>query len=152
MTAETPGVKRGGGWIRAGAVLAGLAVVCGALAAHGLDEVFARQYAGQTRRVGGQEVPRAVKHLADFRTAAEYQMYHALGLLAVGLLLRSSPGPRRSLTVAAWAFLVGILLFSGSLYVLTLSGQTWLGAITPLGGTAFLIGWAALAAGAPRGS
>jgi uncharacterized membrane protein YgdD (TMEM256/DUF423 family) len=152
MTAEAPGVKGGIGWIRAGAVLAGLAVVCGALAAHGLDEVFARQYAGQTRLVGGQEVPRAVKHLADFRTAAEYQMYHALGLLAVGLLLRSSPGPRRGLTLAAWAFLVGILLFSGSLYVLTLSGQTWLGAITPLGGTAFLIGWAALAAGVPRGS
>lgn len=152
MNREAPVSSAGVGWIRTGAVLAGLAVVCGALAAHGLDDQFARRYAGQTRLVGGQEVPRAVKHLADFRTAAEYQMYHALGLVAVGLLLRSSAGSRRGLTAAAWAFLVGILLFSGSLYLLTLSGQTWLGAITPLGGTAFIVGWAAFAAGAPRDS
>ncbi len=151
MPDGTPRVD-GGGWIRAGAVLAGLAVVCGALAAHGLEDVFAQRYAGQTRRWGGQEVPRAVKHLADFRTAAEYQMYHALGLVGVGLLLRSCPGPRRVLSAAGWAFLAGILLFSGSLYLLTLTGQTWLGAITPFGGLAFIVGWVALAAGVPRGS
>jgi uncharacterized membrane protein YgdD (TMEM256/DUF423 family) len=134
----------GRGWIAVGAILGGLAVVCGAFAAHGLDSRFAEWYAGETRVVAGQEVPRAVKYLADFRTGAEYQMYHALALVAVGLSL-SRVGPRRSFTVAAWSFLIGCLLFSGSLYVLTLTGQGWLGAITPLGGVAFIVGWAAMA-------
>jgi uncharacterized membrane protein YgdD (TMEM256/DUF423 family) len=136
----------GNRWIAAGALLAGLAVVCGAFAAHGLDSLFTAKYAGETRLVTGQEIPRAVKYLADFRTGAEYQMYHALGLIAVGLLANAR-GPRRSLALAGWCFLIGCLLFSGSLYVLTLSGLGWLGAITPFGGVAFIIGWVALAAG-----
>ncbi len=79
--------------------------------------------------------------LAVFETAARYQMYHALALLAVALLRR-----RRSAAaaVAGWAFLIGIILFSGSLYALALSGAKWLGMITPAGGVALLVGWAAL--------
>lgn len=138
-------------WAPLGAVLAGLAVVCGAFAAHGLNDHFSRKYAGETRTVFGAEIPLAQKYLADFKTAAEYQMYHALGLIAVGLLAASRPGA--SVSVAGWSFLLGIVLFSGSLYVLTLTGQRWLGAVTPLGGVLFIVGWAALAlATLPRSS
>lgn len=133
----------GFGWIATGALLAGLAVVCGAFAAHGLDGYFVAKYAGESRVVAGVEMPRAVKYLADFRTAAEYQMYHALGLIAVGLLMNRQTCS--GLRVAAWSFLIGCLLFSGSLYLLTLTGRGWLGAVTPFGGVAFLVGWTALA-------
>jgi uncharacterized membrane protein YgdD (TMEM256/DUF423 family) len=90
-----------------------------------------------------------VKHLADFRTGAEYQMWHSLGLVAVGIAMQIR-GRAHALSLAAWSFFVGILLFSGSLYILTLSGQTWLGAVTPFGGVAFLVGWAAFAFSAIR--
>ena len=83
-----------------------------------------------------------------FETAARYQMYHALALLVVGWLAAQTPS--RALQVAGWLFVFGTLLFSGSLYVLTLSGVRWLGAITPLGGLAFLGGWLALAWGCWR--
>jgi uncharacterized membrane protein YgdD (TMEM256/DUF423 family) len=133
----------GSGWISAGAIFCALGVGMGAFAAHGLDKVFVEKYAGQTRQVGGETVPLAAKFLHDFKTGAEYQLYHGLALLAVGLFAerRSS----RLLATAGWAFAVGILLFSGSLYVLTLSGVTKWGAVTPLGGLAFLIGWLAFA-------
>jgi uncharacterized membrane protein YgdD (TMEM256/DUF423 family) len=134
-------------WVVCGATLAGLAVVLGAFAAHGLDGYFVKKYKGETKLVAGVEQPRAVKALADFRTGAEYQMTHALGLIAVGLLLGSRPG-QRCLNAAGWCFLAGIVLFSGSLYALTLTGITKLGAIAPLGGTAFIVGWALLACGA----
>jgi len=135
-------------WIALGAALAGLAVVCGAFAAHGLDTQLPKQYAGQTKSVAGETVPAARKYIADFKTAAEYQMYHALGLIAVGLLMqRRAAG---SLNAAGWCFLLGILFFSGSLYTLVLTGVTWLGAITPIGGLLFIIGWAALAVGTIR--
>lgn len=127
-------------WIAVGGLLAGLAVVCGAFAAHGLDGYFARKYAGEVRVVVGQEVPRAVKYIADFRTGAEYQMTHALALIAAGLLMNRR-GRRKLLCVTAWCFAIGIALFSGSLYVLTITGQGWLGAVTPFGGTALIIGW-----------
>ena len=81
--------------------------------------------------------------LAVFETAARYQMYHALALLLVGWLAAQTPS--RALRVAGWLFVAGTLLFSGSLYALTLSGVGWLGAITPLGGLGFLGGWLALA-------
>ena len=73
-------------------------------------------------------------------------MYHGLALIAAGLLLERRPS--MAANVAAWAFTVGIILFSGSLYLLTLTGVTKWGAVTPLGGLAFLIGWATLAAAA----
>lgn len=82
--------------------------------------------------------------LAVFETGARYQMYHALALLAVAWLAAARPGANS----AVWAgglFLLGTVVFSGSLYALALTGQRWLGAITPLGGVAFLAGWGCLA-------
>jgi uncharacterized membrane protein YgdD (TMEM256/DUF423 family) len=122
-------------WIRAGAILGGLAVAAGAFGAHGLKS-----------RVSAPS-------LEIFETTARYQMYHALALLAVGILARMAvkepPGP--ALAVAGWCFVVGTLIFSGTLYGLVLTGKTWLGAITPIGGTLLIVGWVALAAGARRG-
>ena len=128
-------------WIQIGAISGLLAVTLGALAAHGLEEPL-KKYAGITKKVVGEEVPGPLKYLGDFKTAAEYQMYHSLALIAVGLLSLKAPG--KALNVAGWSFLVGILLFSGSLYFLVLSGVLFLGAITPLGGIAFLVGWGSL--------
>lgn len=133
----------GNGWMATGALSAGIAVICGAFAAHGLDKTLAEKYAGQTRVVTGEEIPASRKYLGDFRTAAEYQMYHALGMLAVGALLMSNASTAAN--VAGWSFLIGTLLFSGSLYALVLTGVTKLGMITPIGGLLFIIGWAALA-------
>jgi uncharacterized membrane protein YgdD (TMEM256/DUF423 family) len=84
--------------------------------------------------------------LAVFETGVRYQMYHTLALLAVAALMPRVDG--RLITAAGWSFTAGIVIFSGTLYVLALSGITVLGAITPIGGLAFLIGWACLAAAA----
>jgi uncharacterized membrane protein YgdD (TMEM256/DUF423 family) len=113
-----------------GAVLAGLAVGLGAFGAHGLRATLSPE------------------DLATFEIGVRYQMYHALGLLAVAWV--GSQWPSSAVTAAGWAFLIGILIFSGSLYLLVLSGQRWLGAITPIGGVAFLVGWALLAWAAVR--
>lgn len=137
-------MKDGRTWIWMGAVLAGLAVAAGAFAAHGLDGYLKVAYEGQTREVAGVTMPAAQKYLADFKTAADYQMSHALALLAVGLLARG--GGSRRLTIAGASFLGGIVLFSGCLYAIPLTGQRWLGAVVPIGGVLFLIGWAAFAA------
>ena len=80
--------------------------------------------------------------LAVFETGVRYQMYHAIGLLAASWALTRWPGPWA--VRAGWLFLAGTLLFSGSLYTLAVSRIRWLGAITPLGGVAFLAGWACL--------
>lgn len=114
-----------------GAGLAGLAVAIGAFGAHGLRASLSAQ------------------DLATFETGVRYHMYHALALLAVAWVADRWPGP--AVTAAGWSFVLGILIFSGTLYVLVLSGQRWLGAVTPLGGVAFLIGWILLAWGALRG-
>jgi uncharacterized membrane protein YgdD (TMEM256/DUF423 family) len=106
-----------------GAGFALLAVVLGAFAAHGLKAVL------------------NVQQLALFETASRYQMYHALALLVVGVMLTNPQFSRSLLKLAAIAFSLGIILFSGSLYLLALVGVSWLGAITPLGGIAFLSGW-----------
>jgi uncharacterized membrane protein YgdD (TMEM256/DUF423 family) len=130
-------------WLPIGAILGGLAVA-GAFAAHGLDKTFADKYRdAPPKLVAGRETPASWKYLQDFKTGAEYQMYHALALLAVGLAVRG--GRTRALDVAGWSFLLGIVLFSGSLYVLALSGQRWWGLVTPFGGILFLVGWASLA-------
>jgi uncharacterized membrane protein YgdD (TMEM256/DUF423 family) len=81
--------------------------------------------------------------LAIFETAVRYQMYHAIALLAVAAMMSRIDG--RSVVIAGWSFIAGILIFSGSLYALALTGVTMLGAITPLGGLALLAGWVALA-------
>lgn len=114
-----------------GAVLAGLAVAAGAFGAHGLR---------------GRLTPEL---LEVFETAARYQMYHALGLLAVAWA--AARWPSGTVVLAGWLMVAGIVVFSGSLYVLSLTGIRWLGAITPLGGVAFMAGWVALAVAAWRG-
>ena len=113
-----------------GAVFALLGVAGGAFGAHSLKAILAPEM------------------LAVFETGIRYQMYHALALLFVGLAgdRHASPHLRR----AGWLFVTGIALFSGSLYVLSLSGVRWLGAVTPLGGAAFIAGWAFLALGCRR--
>ncbi|MBK35813.1 MAG: hypothetical protein CME26_09830 [Gemmatimonadetes bacterium] len=78
-----------------------------------------------------------------FEVGVRYHMYHALALLAVAWAVTQWPGS--GVTVAGWLFVAGIVIFSGSLYVLALTGTRWLGAVTPLGGLAFLAGWACLA-------
>lgn len=81
--------------------------------------------------------------LAIFEVGVRYQMYHALGLLAVAWACARWPGT--AVTSAGWLFVAGTVIFSGSLYTLSLSGSRWLGAITPFGGLAFLAGWLCLA-------
>ena len=81
--------------------------------------------------------------LLTFEIGVRYQMYHALALLAVGAV--AGRLPVGAVAAAGWLFVAGTVIFSGSLYVLALTGQRWLGAVTPLGGLAFLAGWAVLA-------
>jgi uncharacterized membrane protein YgdD (TMEM256/DUF423 family) len=75
-----------------------------------------------------------------FEVGVRYQMYHAFGLIAVAWA--STRWPEANLNAAGWAFIVGIVIFSGSLYLLSITDTRWLGAITPIGGLAFLVGWA----------
>ena len=132
-------------WFRLGAVLGGLAVAFGAFAAHGLDDYFAKKYRDMpAKTVAGFDVPASWKYLQDFKTGAEYEMYHSLALLAVGLAAGRAM-KRRALDLAGWCFLLGIVLFSGSLYALTLTGDKYWAFVTPFGGLFFLVGWAALA-------
>ena len=88
--------------------------------------------------------------LANFDTAVRYQMYHALGLIALGMLMTSKRS--RWFAAAGWLFLAGVAIFSGLLYALVFSGPKILGAIVPIGGLAMILGWLALAAGAWRGN
>lgn len=112
----------------AGASLAGISVAAGAFGAHGLKSVLAAS--GQAD---------------NWETACRYAMYHALALLAVGLLaLIRSPAPA-GLGTAAWCFVVGTLVFSGCLAALALSGLKMLGAIVPVGGVLLIVGWVILA-------
>ena len=114
-----------------GCVLGGLGVALGAFAAHGLRSTLSSA------------------DLATFETGVRYQMYHAFALLAVaGAVARWEAS---TAVAAGWLFTAGIVLFSGSLYLLVLTGPRWLGAVTPLGGVAFLAGWALLAWTAIRG-
>jgi uncharacterized membrane protein YgdD (TMEM256/DUF423 family) len=114
----------------AGSVSAFLAVALGAFAAHGLKARLAPEL------------------LATFETGARYQMYHALALLGAAWAYTRWPGALVS--AGGWLFVAGTLFFSGSLYVLALTGVRWLGAITPLGGLAFLAGWLCLALAAAK--
>ena len=83
--------------------------------------------------------------LGVFETAVQYHFYHSLALLAVGVIALQLPSTTL-LKSSGWLFFIGILVFSGSLYILSMTGVKWLGAITPLGGLAFIAGWACLAA------
>lgn len=81
--------------------------------------------------------------LDTFQTAVNYHFYHTLALFGIGILATIKPD-WKGISFAAWSMVLGILIFSGSLYVLCLTGITWLGAITPLGGLAFILGWSSL--------
>jgi uncharacterized membrane protein YgdD (TMEM256/DUF423 family) len=117
--------------IALGALNAAIAVAAGAFAAHGLrDRLDARA-------------------LEVFETGARYQMYHALAMVLAGIL--ASTAASRGAQTAGWIFQAGIVLFSGSLYALALTGTKGLGAVTPIGGLGFLIGWLWLAWAAWRG-
>ena len=107
-----------------GAFNAFIAVAAGAFAAHGLKDIL------------------SIEYLNTFRTAADYQMMHGIGLILIGILNKQDAN--RSKIVAAVFMFVGIILFSGSLYLLTLTGIKWLGIITPFGGLCFLIAWLTL--------
>ncbi|MDB9447317.1 DUF423 domain-containing protein [Anabaena sp. CS-542/02] len=109
------------------AVLGGLSVAAGAFAAHAL-----RGKIGE-------------RSLEIFDTAARYQMYHALALLLIALLISRTASPQPMLVASGWLFIIGIGIFSGSLYALSVTGLNKLGAITPLGGVALIIGWGILA-------
>jgi len=114
-------------WGVAGALLAALATIAGAFGAHALK---------------GSLTPVA---LAAFETAVRYQFFHALALLVIAVLLER---PRHAAVAgAAWTMLLGIVFFSGSLYLLTLTPMRWPGPFTPVGGLCFVIGWLALAWG-----
>lgn len=106
-----------------------LAVAFGAFGAHGLEDRLSPE------------------QLAVYGTGVEYHTTHALGLLAVGIIAHWLPNAA-TLRWAGWLFLLGIVLFSGSLYLLSVTGLSWLGMVTPFGGTAFLAGWIFLAAAA----
>jgi uncharacterized membrane protein YgdD (TMEM256/DUF423 family) len=82
--------------------------------------------------------------LDTFQTAVNYHFYHTLALLGIGILATLKPN-WKGISFTAWCLVLGIIIFSGSLYALSLSGITWLGAITPLGGLAFIFGWGSLA-------
>ena len=107
-----------------GAFNAFLAVAAGAFAAHGLKDIL------------------SVEYINTFKTAADYQMMHGIGLILIGLLNKQDTN--RCNIAAAFFMLTGIILFSGSLYLLTLTGIKWLGIITPFGGICFLIAWLTL--------
>lgn len=108
----------------AGAMMAFIAVCLGAFGSHTLKNRITPDM------------------LAIFEVGVRYHMYHALALLAVAWA--ASHWPERNFTAAGWSFIIGIIIFSGSLYILSIFGIRWLGAVTPLGGIAFLIGWAIL--------
>jgi uncharacterized membrane protein YgdD (TMEM256/DUF423 family) len=108
-----------------GCLSALVGVALGAFGAHGLR---------------GRVTP---EMLNVFEVGVRYQLYHALALLTVGAIAGRLPGG--ALAIAGWLFVAGTVVFSGSLYLLVLSGQRWLGAVTPLGGLAFLAGWLVLA-------
>ena len=113
-----------------GSIIAGLGVAAGAFGAHALKEIL--------------DAPM----LQVFETATRYVMYHAIGLCIVSWAIDRYPEQR--LEKSGWLFLIGILLFSGSLYVVSLAGIRWVGAVTPIGGLAFITGWLLLAWGVWR--
>ncbi|MBC1431866.1 DUF423 domain-containing protein [Listeria welshimeri] len=115
--------------IIAGAVFAGLAVLLGAFGAHALKDVLGR-------------------YASTWETGVQYQMFHAVGILIIGLLMEKQTS--RLYNWVAILFSVGIVFFSGSLYVLSISKVTVLGAITPIGGVCFVVGWFLLILGVSK--
>ncbi|BAU12640.1 hypothetical protein LEP3755_31710 [Leptolyngbya sp. NIES-3755] len=119
-------------FLSAGAILAGISVAGGAFATHALRAKLDD------------------RALEIFETGARYQMYHAIALILVAFFITQTNFANPLLTASGIAFIIGIVLFSGSLYALSLSGVKILGAVAPIGGTAFMVGWACLAISAWR--
>ena len=124
-------IKLGRIFILIGAIVMALSVAIGAFGAHGLE---------------GRLSERMLK---NYQTGVQYHMIHGVGLLFVGILSLKMTA-NQMVNGAGWAFLIGIVLFSGSLYVMALTGITKLGAITPIGGLAFIVGWVLLGIAAMR--
>ena len=120
------------GWFATGTILCGLGVILGAFGAHGLRERLTPEM------------------LVVFETGVRYHLIHGLGLLAIAWA--ASRWPDTYVNIAGYLFVAGILIFSGSLYVLAITGIRWLGAITPIGGVCLIIGWGLLAVGVLRAS
>jgi uncharacterized membrane protein YgdD (TMEM256/DUF423 family) len=118
------------GWFATGAALCGLGVLLGAFGAHAL---------------AGRITP---EMLSVFETGVRYHLVHGLALL--GVAWAASRWPSGLINAAGWLFVLGVIVFSGSLYVLSITGVRWLGAITPIGGLCFTVGWLLLAVGAMR--
>jgi len=116
-----------------GSISGALAVAIGAFGAHGLKDKLTPEL------------------LQTFETGVRYHMYHAFALLAVAYAFSRWQATTGLSSAAGWLFVAGTVLFSGSLYLLALTGVKWLGAITPLGGLAFIAGWVCLALAAGRG-
>jgi uncharacterized membrane protein YgdD (TMEM256/DUF423 family) len=118
---------RANGWLALGAALGGATVVLGAFAAHGLEGRLSSEA------------------LEWWRTAVQYQGLNALATLGWALFRDARGGTARADALPGWGFALGTLFFSGSLYAMALGAPRWLGAITPLGGTLMIVGWAAFA-------
>lgn len=114
-------------FLTVGAIFGGLSVAAGAFGAHALREKVSERM------------------LEIFYTGTRYQMYHALALLLVALLMSRLENTPTSLLASGWLFIIGVVIFSGSLYAITFSGIKILGAVAPLGGVALIAGWGALA-------
>jgi len=110
-------------YIKLAAVLGFLAVAIGAFGAHGLEPILTKY-----------------SRLETFETAVKYHFYHTFAILIVGVLLTVEQ-ENKKLVYSVYSFLAGIVIFSGSLYFMSLTNITWLGAVTPLGGLAFMLGW-----------
>lgn len=115
-----------------GVIMAFLSVALGAFGAHAMKQFL------------------SAERLQVWQTAVDYQFYHALGLVLIGLIYQHQPG--KIFRLSGWIMLTGMLIFSGSLYLLCLTDTGWLGAITPLGGTALLLSWLTLFAGILKNS
>ena len=128
-------------WLLAGIVLGMLAVILGAFGAHGLE-----------RAVTTWDLPveEQQKRLHNWDVGVRYQMYHALALVALGVWATLRPAP--GVSVAGTLFVVGVVIFSGFLYLYVFSGLRWLGMIVPIGGVAMIFGWLAFAIAVLRGT
>lgn len=135
-------------WLRTAALLGFLAVAFGAFGAHWLEGHLKAQEASLSVSPGIDPTARppltAARRMEVFGTGVHYHMFHAVALMGLAVWLAQTDRIAPSAQLAGWAFVAGIALFSGSLYALAFSGLRALGMITPIGGVAFLVGWAAL--------
>ncbi len=120
-------------WIMIGGILGCIGVILGAFGAHSLKAVL------------------TAKQLAGFKTAVQYQFLHSFALILIGIIHgQSDPANHVKINRAGKFFVAGIIMFSGSIYALTLGGPKFLGPVTPLGGLCFMIGWLILAFSTPK--